>query len=995
MLEIPMSLEIPMPAMRSLLWNGIDRLKRRHGSLLATLLISLATAADAAAQVGAANVGGSVIDESGAGLPGVTVTVTNTSSGISQVIVTGDRGNYRAVALPPAPYEIKAELTGFTAAVKRIVLTVDTDATVDFTLGIGALSETITVVSDSPLVEVNRSQPSSVISGQQIAELPTLSRNFQVLAQLLPGTKPAGGSSGTGSLTGTVTNFGGVADPRNGFTTLIDGGVVDDAIWGSPVINFGQDAIQEFKVFRNQFDAQYGQALAAVVTVVTKAGSNQPRGSAFYFGRDKALNAISADARALSQQPPFNQVRAGGSFGGAIVQSKTHYFLAFEHLRINTAAIVNSADANPFKAVLDGVFPTYTRSDDMHGRIDHRINTAHSIYGRYAFDDQVYAGAQKPLTLIDGLQLGGTTTSDTNRAHSLVVEENWVRSPSAVNTFRVHFLKHQVATEPTSFTLAVVKTSGSWGQARIAPQYFPRTEVTLNDTWYLTTARHNVKIGGDFRIGRYNFEAHFNEHGRFTFNTDAAFDPANSATWPFSFAMQKPGDRKFNSTEIAGFIQDDWRVLDRVRLNLGLRYDLNTNLRFNNFFEPLLDDPRYAGIENFISADRGNDYSALQPRVGMTWDVRGNGTMVARAGAGLYVTRNRPWFQMTAQDQVIGNSVLITDPQQLKFYPDINGVLLGKDLDDYVASGAARALYLIDNNFKLPRQSTISGGMAWQINDKTSVEGDFVHAYAWDQLGTADVNLPASGAITAANPRPVRQFTQVGMLQNFTKSWYDAVEVQARRRVSGGNSLQMSYTWSRSLLDGVTFYSTYRGTQRTPETYGYNATDRPHNVSVSASQSLPWDIQMSVIARYMSGTPVAASAGADIDFDGVSSGDRPPGIPQYIGRGPCPNRDGALPACTDVATQIMMINQYRATLGLGPVTADMLKLEPTKALDVRLTKTLGLGSTRRLQVFLEAFNVLNFVNWTNGTGNMRSSTFLVSRPGGVARQIQWGGRYSF
>ena len=961
--------------------SSVARRRRSLWLILPSLVMALMWPARIDAQVGAANVGGVVLDESGAALPGVTVTVTNKSNGTVHTVITGDRGNYRAVALQPAPYDIRVELSGFAPVTKQIVLTVDTDATVDFKLGVAALEENVTVVGEVPLVEVNKSQPSSVITGQQIADLPVLSRNFQVLAQLLPGAKPAG-QSGTGSLTGTVTNFGGIADPRNGFTTLIDGGSVDDAIWGSPVINFGQDAIQEFKVFRNQFDAQYGSALAAVVTVVTKSGSNQPRGSAFYFGRDKALNAVSADARALAQLPPFNQIRAGGSFGAAIVQNRTHFFTAFEHLRINTASIVNSADANPFKSLLDGVFDTYTRSDDLHGRVDHRLNDSHSMYVRYALDDQIYAGAEKPLNKVDGLMLGGTTTSDTNRAHSIVFEENWIQSPSRVNTFRIHFLKHQVATIPTSYTLAVVKTSGSWGQARIAPQYFPRTQVTFNDTWFITTPRHNVKIGADLTVGRYNFEAHFNEHGRFTFNTDAPFNPADPATWPFSFAMQKPGDRKYNSNEIAGYVQDDWRLHDRVRLNLGVRYDVNTNLRDNEFYESLLGDQKFTGIDRFISRDRGNDYSALQPRVGATWDMRGNGTLVGRIGTGLYVTRNRPWFQMTARDMIVGNSVLITEPQQLKFYPDINSVLLGKDLDAYIASGAARALYLIGNDSQLPRQATLSGGVAWQINSKTSIEADGVHAYGWKQLGSGDMNLPATGRITAANPRPVPQFSQVGVMQNFTDSWYDALEVQARRRVGGGNSLQVSYTWSRSMIDGVDFYSTYRGTQRTPQEYGYNSTDRTHNLSVSASQALPWTIQFSVIARYLSGQPIGASAGVDLDGDGVTTGDRPPGLAPRVGRG-------------DVAQQLALMNQYRASIGLPPATLDMLELASRKEIDARFNKTFNLRGAQRVQIFLEAFNITNMVNWSNGTGNMRSTTFLVSRPGGTARQIQWGGRYTF
>jgi hypothetical protein len=124
-----------------------------------------------------------------------------------------------------------------------------------------------------------------------------ISRNFLVLAQNLPGVSPATGRFAT-------SRFGGGADPRNGYTTIIDGGDIDDAICGSPTINLTQDAVQEFKVYRNQFDAQYGQAMSAVVTVVTKSGTNDLNGSAFYFGRDDTLNATDPFA---TTKPPFRQ----------------------------------------------------------------------------------------------------------------------------------------------------------------------------------------------------------------------------------------------------------------------------------------------------------------------------------------------------------------------------------------------------------------------------------------------------------------------------------------------------------------------------------------------------------------------------------------------------------------------------------------------------------------------------------------------------------------
>src|SRR5262245_13545482 len=140
--------------------------QRLYGLAAAIALIALVRAAPAAAQIGAANVGGIVVDTSGAALPGVTITITNTANGFGQTFVTGERGNVRAVALQPAPYDIRAELTGFAPITRRIVLTVDTDATVDFQLGLATVTENVTVVGESPLVEVTKSQPSSVVTSE-------------------------------------------------------------------------------------------------------------------------------------------------------------------------------------------------------------------------------------------------------------------------------------------------------------------------------------------------------------------------------------------------------------------------------------------------------------------------------------------------------------------------------------------------------------------------------------------------------------------------------------------------------------------------------------------------------------------------------------------------------------------------------------------------------------------------------------------------------------
>lgn len=245
-------------------WTA-ERAVRR---LVWAVVVVVSLAGGARAQVVGANLSGRIVDQDGGTLPGVAVTITNKANGATQTVVTNEQGAFRVVALQPAPYQVKAELAGFGTAVRELVLTIGANATLDLTLGVATLEESITVTADTPIVEVARAAPTSTIVESQIQALPVLERNFLALAQIMPGAAPNYISKFS------RVKFGGPADQRNGYTTIVDGGDLDDAIWGDPTVNVSQDAVQEFKVFRNQFDAQYGAALAAVVTVATKSGTN-------------------------------------------------------------------------------------------------------------------------------------------------------------------------------------------------------------------------------------------------------------------------------------------------------------------------------------------------------------------------------------------------------------------------------------------------------------------------------------------------------------------------------------------------------------------------------------------------------------------------------------------------------------------------------------------------------------------------------------------------
>jgi hypothetical protein len=224
----------------------------------------------------------------------------------------------------------------------------------------------------------------------------------------------------------------------------------------------------------------------------------------------------------------------------------------------------------------------------------------------------------------------------------------------------------------------------------------------------------------------------------------------------------------------------------------------------------------------------------------------------------------------------------------------------------------------------------------------------------------------------------------VKLIENFTVSQYDALEVQFRTRARGVDNLQVSYTLSKTWLDGVTHYANFRGTQRAPQETGFSGQDTRHNLSVAASTSLPWGFEASGILKALSGAPFNVQAGFDVDGDGQTQGDRPPGLPITVGR-------------SDVEESLAIINELRDSRRLPAVDASLLELEPFVSLDLRLTKLFDIGGRTQLQLFAEAYNVTNRVNLQSSTpnGNINSTSFLVRTTASDARQIQFGARYVF
>jgi carboxypeptidase family protein len=939
-----------------------------------SVLLSLIAVPGLAQSVGA-NLGGIVLDATGAVLPDATVTVTHVRNGRRIVLTTGDRGDYRAVALQPGDYDIAAERSGFASLTQRVTLLVGSDATLHFALSVAGIESQTTVSAESPLAEPSRSQPSSVVTRSEIDQLPVFGRNFLNLAQLLPGSGPINATVNRFAL----TKFGGPADQRSGYTTLVDGGDIDDAQWGSTTINVGQDAVQEFKVFRHQFDAQYGHSLNAVVTVATRSGTNTLSGTGFYFGRDRALNARNFFA---ADKPAFDEQRAGGSLGGPIIRDRTHFFGTYERDNLDTVRIIALPLTNPFSTG-NGVFPAETDNETALTKLDHRIGNTHGLMLRYGADRQQSLRAQ------EGVASDTSQVDIRNQSHSLILEEQWAPTQQTVNALRVHLFNHTLGTTPRSTAVGIRRPAGTIGQTNNDSQVLPQTRLTVFDVAYHHTPRHDFKIGGEITLGSQDNDSHVFEYGLFEFSTDVAFDQSNRATWPTAFSQQKPTVVTYRSKEMALFAQDDFRIGERMTVNAGIRYDIDFNLRVNDFYDQLLRNPLWSGLDHFVSGDRGTDTNNLQPRLGTAWDVYGTGRLIVRGGWGLYVTRNRPWFQLRSMNQFTSSAIRITDPGRLQFFPDVSTVRGGRTLDDVFASITPRQLgTVIPDDFVQPYALDTTGGVAWQVNPHTAVTVDYVHDYANHQIGLTDRNLPASGPISSTNPRPVGQFGQVLALDGFSRSWYDALETEWRM-TRGRTSLRASYALSRSYLDGVDFFVTTRGTQRTPHERGYNPSDQRHNLTLVGTISLPWSIQLSGIGKLISGSPIKVQAGSDLDGDSIATGDLPPGIPITVGR-------------ERVAESLAGINVLRAARNLPALDPALLKLDPYRSLDLRVTKAVAIGRGQRLEMLLESFNVTNHTNFRAPLGNppnagasINTQSFLVRTVAREARQIQWGVRYTF
>jgi hypothetical protein len=947
------------------------------------VVLALGGAPPAWAQQGTASVQGVVVDESGAVLPGVTVTARHQEQGTTRTSVTDERGVYRIPVLVPGPYEMTAELSGFQPSKRTdLRLTAGSEMAVDFKMGVGAVSEELTVTGEIALIETTKSHVSTTIDAKQIESMPMLSRDFLQLTLLVPGA-----GRDTSAVTGRRGIQVGGSDGRYNYTTIIDGGDVDDDVWGSPVQNFMVDGIAEYQVITNRFDAEYGKALEAVVNVVSKGGTNTHRGTGFYFTRDQRLRALTyfEKERGLTSddKSEFDNKRSGFTIGGPIVRDRIHYFGGYEWVNTTRPVTVNIAPSSPL-SVENGVYNVGSTSHLVTMRGDVKFSPNHSLMVRSLIEDN------ESLSGIGGTTGPSGAFESLNNSFSVLGQETWVISNRSVNDFRFQYRRTKVNNIPRSTQPTEQRPAGTTGSPFFVQQE-DRFRYQLYDTLYFNLPRQNIKVGGEVSFTSTMYCACGGQNGRYFFSTDVPFDANNPATWPTRFEqainlLPTPLDNQY----FGMFLQDDWRVTNNFTLNLGIRWDVDLGVRDDETRQAALAMPRNAPLRGLLEENPGLDLDNIDPRVGFAWNATPK--TVFRGGYGLHHARSRMFMQALDRDSLMSESFLavVTDPLQLRNYPDINAIL-GATPEEYAQTGLRSLGNVIGNSgdFEIPYAHNFSLGLQQQLKQRTSLTVDFVHHQSLKNFAKRVANLPGNysplcRAGSACAPWPITGFGQILFQVTNGRTKHDALQIGVTRRMSNRFQGQLSYAYAKTLLRGVNahFHTPGRASDWAGDR-GPSTSDLRHRFAVNAVVELPYGINFSSFVQATSAPAYRLRANADLDGDAQVVEDRPTGL--ALNQGTIASEDN-----------LSIINAFRSARNLAPVTIEQLgRKDNFFTVDLRAAKDFRIKGSVRTEVMFEAFNLFNRSNFNNPNGTLTSVSFLTVSGTGSPREGRLGIKVRF
>jgi hypothetical protein len=969
--------------------------------VIALLFLVTALIAPAAfAQSGTGRIGGKVVDQQAGVLPGANVQLVNIDSGLAVSVVTNAAGVYNFAAVDPGNYRMQVSLSGFANWVREpIILVVRQGLTIDVTMAVAGVAETVTVTSESPMISTRDSEVGGVVDTVEVQNVPINTRDVQQLALLVPGAKRANNFDPTKGRVPAISL--GTNGSGRGVLYMLDGGDNTDDAVGGIVQQVSMDAVQEFAVVTSRIKAEYARAGGGAITMVTKSGTNEFHGTGFWLFRDKALNAETEPEKIVGEgKPDYRRNQFGGTLGGPVVQDKAFFFVTYERLKEDsnsTLGVTPEVEAafDPALIAEHGGFGNIAqpfKRNYFTAKYTQQFNPANRVDVRYAYEDNNLEGDQV------GRGFNFNRTFDqagfqTNESWSILARFQTIFGTGSLNEFVFQLSDFeniiQGVDQPDFHTPAgpTLDFPGvRMGQHVNVPQSTFQRKLQLRDTFSMSVNSHDLKFGGGMLRGDpFGFDLPFSNNGFFAYANDGdALDQAFNFT---QFDLIPPLEIPY--TVYGFFVQDDWRIGESLTLNLGIRYDYESGVLSNvpygvNGFR-LIEDPRspyfgqancsgdFNGVPNsFCLEDDGNNFA---PRLGFAYDIGARGQTVIRGGWGRFydkIIANATLFTLIDAVGIRGVSIL-TDPGELPFGPDAI-----PSFDEIFADFGFPLPFdrIITPIYEVPYSDQFTIGVSHQITPQIAFDVDYVRSDGKDRGKRSDLNemrVPNVQASRLFNDGtiPDRQFGgRLRVVDPFGEDTYDGVQFSVRKRFSNRSQFTVNYTYADLRGNSEASFANEaecRACIGDDRDIGPYENDTTHNFITGGIYQFPGDWQISGLFQAESGRPLTAQSSLDLNGNGrrASTGD----LDLVAG----PNGEPA---------------------GRGNFNG-----ESTITLDLRVAKFINFGGAKQLQVFAEFFNLFNRVNRGRNFGeNVDSAQFgLWDQAGLITNQFQMqiGARFNF
>jgi hypothetical protein len=679
--------------------------RRQSASILFSLLLIWATMT-MFGQAPTGNVLGTVTDESGAVIPNATLTITNKATGVARSVTTNADGTFSAPALPAGQYELRAEVQGFKTVVRDAEVEIGRSTTVNLPLSIGTSKEVVTVEAATAQINYENHEIQGVVGRDTIQDLPINGRSFMELATLEPGVTISAGSTAQFNTLFTVSILG--AGNRTLFT--IDGGNISDNIdvgGGISSMNFSMDTVQEFQISTVNFDLSTGIAAGGAINVVTRSGSNDYHGSAYFFYRDHNMAAYPGlNRNPLDESPFFVRKNPGAWIGGPVKKDKLFFFFNYEYM--NQVQAITVQNTTPSFQALQGTYGSPYVGKQISFRMDYHLNAKNNLFLRYSHDGN--SGFSQSLEFGDP----SNWAHNVNWADQSIIGVTTTLTPTIVNDIRFDYnywnnKNIQASASDCSApcvagSLPNLFTFVGANQAAIGPNFNApqarntrRFELVESLTWQ--KGSHRFKFGGDLNptkssgqwgfctpscLGAWapegvvgDFEAAYGpallhellptvvnaQGGVVPLTSDASalnlpvFLYASSifsGVGAGSIATPAPYGRNSQEgfNQYRAYFQDTWKVTKSFTFNYGLGWNAQTGFYNSNLPKPAYLAPILGTGSNNLGPSVNNTRE-FQPAFGFAWSPFRDNKTVIRGGAGIYWD-GTPGYYKLREAPVIG-----------------------------------------------------------------------------------------------------------------------------------------------------------------------------------------------------------------------------------------------------------------------------------------------------------------------------------------------------